>query len=105
LHGKRCGEKSREGTSSPGDRASRSRLTGRHGFWEKNKPENPQDGVQENSMIRLELSDDEAAVLREALEFYMSDLRMEVADTDRLDFRNRLKQEETVIKKILGMLA
>ena len=56
-------------------------------------------------MIRLELSDEEATVLREALEFYMSDLRMEVADTDRQDFRNQLKQEETVIKKILGMLA
>jgi hypothetical protein len=89
----------------PGDRAERSRLTGRHGFWEKIKPENSQDGVQENNMIRLELSDEEATVLREALEFYMSDLRMEVADTDRQDFRNRLKQEEAVIKKILGLLA
>ena len=55
-------------------------------------------------MIHLELTDDEAKVLREALDFYLSDLRMEVADTDRQDFRNRLKQEEITIKKILGAL-
>jgi hypothetical protein len=56
-------------------------------------------------MIQLELTNEEAGVLREALEFYISDLRMEVADTDRQDFRDGLKQEETVIKKILGLLA
>jgi hypothetical protein len=44
-------------------------------------------------------------VLKEALDFYLSDLRMEVADTDRQDFRERLKMEETVIKRILEALA
>jgi hypothetical protein len=56
-------------------------------------------------MIRLELTDDDAKVLRVALESYLSDLRMEVADTDRQDFRDGLKQEETTIKTILGALA
>jgi hypothetical protein len=68
------------------------------------KPVHEQDGSRRTSMIHLELTDDEAKVLREALDFYLSDLRMEVADTDRQDFRNRLKQEETTIKKILGAL-
>jgi len=55
-------------------------------------------------MIRLELTDDDAKVLREALESYLSDLRMEVADTDRQNFRDGLKQEEATIKTILGTL-
>jgi hypothetical protein len=58
-----------------------------------------------NIMIRLELTDDDAKVLKNALESYLSDLRMEVADTDRQNFRDELKQEETTIKKILGALA
>jgi hypothetical protein len=58
-----------------------------------------------NTMIRLELTDDDAKVLKNALESYLSDLRMEVADTDRQNFRDELKQEETTIKKILGALA
>lgn len=56
-------------------------------------------------MIRLELTDDDAKVLREALESYLSDLRMEVADTDMQNFRDGLKQEEATIKTILGALA
>jgi predicted RNA binding protein with dsRBD fold (UPF0201 family) len=56
-------------------------------------------------MIRLELTDDDAKVLKGALESYLSDLRMEVADTDRQEFRDGLKQEETTLKTILGALA
>lgn len=55
-------------------------------------------------MIQLNLTQEEASILKDLLEDYLSDLRMEVADTDMQDFRDRLKQEEATIKKILGTL-
>ena len=56
-------------------------------------------------MTQLNLTQEEASILRKVLEDYLSDLRMEVADTDMQDFRDRLKKEEEAIKKILGALA
>ncbi len=53
-------------------------------------------------MIQLNLTDDEASILKQALATYLSDLRMEIADTDQQEFRERLKHEEAVMKKILG---
>jgi hypothetical protein len=57
-----------------------------------------------DSMIQFNLTDDEASILRQALSTYLSDLRMEIADTDQQEFRDRLKQEEVVVKKILETL-
>jgi hypothetical protein len=56
-------------------------------------------------MVQLSLAPEEVSLLRELLEDYLSDLRMEIADTDQQDFRERLKQEEVTIKKILKMLS
>ena len=55
-------------------------------------------------MIQLNLTDTEAVTLREVLESYLSDLRMEIADTDQMDFRENLKQKEVVLKKIIEAL-
>jgi hypothetical protein len=55
-------------------------------------------------MIQLSLTDSESSILRKILECYLSDLRMEIADTEEAPFRERLKQEETAINKILGSL-
>jgi hypothetical protein len=55
-------------------------------------------------MIQLNLTDDEASILKQALATYLSDLRMEIADTDQQEFREQLKQEEAVMKKILGAI-
>jgi hypothetical protein len=55
-------------------------------------------------MVQLTLTDTDAATLRRALETYLSDLRMEVADTDAQDFRDDLKQEESVITRLVGQL-
>ncbi len=55
-------------------------------------------------MIQLNLTPDEASMLKDLLEDYLSDLRMEIADTDQQDFRERLKDEEMTIKKILKAL-
>lgn len=55
-------------------------------------------------MVQLTLTAEEAATLRSVLQSYVSDLRMEIADTDSMDFRERLKAEETVLKRLLQQL-
>ena len=55
-------------------------------------------------MAQLTLTDKEAATLRKALETYLSDLRMEIADTDAQDFREGLKQEEVTITRLVEQL-
>ncbi len=42
-------------------------------------------------MVRLELTEDQAETLREVLDHVLSELRMEIADTDRKTFRDHLK--------------
>ncbi len=42
-------------------------------------------------MIRLEITEDQAETLREVLDHVLSELRMEIADTDRKAFRDHLK--------------
>jgi len=56
-------------------------------------------------MPHITLTDAEAATLRDALENYISDLRMEIADTDRMDFREDLKHREAVLNKVLAALS
>jgi hypothetical protein len=55
-------------------------------------------------MAQITLTQDEAAVLRGALSSYLSDLRMEIADTDSWQFRQNLKREEVLLKKLLEQL-
>ncbi|MEX0704068.1 MAG: hypothetical protein WD069_18350 [Planctomycetales bacterium] len=56
-------------------------------------------------MIQLTLLPEEAALLREVLESFLSDLRMEIANTDSMDFREMLKVREEFLKKLLVQLA
>ena len=55
-------------------------------------------------MAQLSLTDKEGETLTKALEAYLSDLRMEIADTDAHDFREGLKQEASVITRMLERL-
>lgn len=55
-------------------------------------------------MVSVTLEDAEARILRETLESFLSDLRMEIADTDLKDFRDRLKARRVVLEKIAGRL-
>ena len=55
-----------------------------------------------NRMIQL--AEEEAAVLRSVLEEYISELRMEVANTDSMDFREDLKRKEEILKALVGRL-
>ncbi len=56
-------------------------------------------------MLDLDLTVDEIDVLRHVLESYLSDLRMEIADTDSFDFREMLKHRKQVINKVLDGLS
>jgi hypothetical protein len=55
-------------------------------------------------MIQLDLDDQERETLVTVLKSYLSDLRMEIADTDRQDFRDMLKERKGVIGKVLTAL-
>ncbi len=55
-------------------------------------------------MINLELTKEEKDILAMVLESYLSDLRMEIADTDSMDFRESLKKKKDVLKKVLETL-
>lgn len=55
-------------------------------------------------MLTLDLTDSERTILVEALESYLSDLRMEIADTDRMDFREGLKNRKAALMKTLEQL-
>jgi predicted RNA binding protein with dsRBD fold (UPF0201 family) len=56
-------------------------------------------------MVRLDLNRRDAETLRAALESYLSDLRMEIADTDSMDFRESLKGTKATLRKIAEKLA
>ncbi len=55
-------------------------------------------------MARLELSEEEVRTLVQVLDYALSELRMEIADTDRKDFRERLKAEKQTLSAILERL-
>lgn len=55
-------------------------------------------------MVQIELNESETGLLKEILENFLSDLRMEIANTDRMDFREELKDREVFIKKLLQQL-
>ena len=52
----------------------------------------------------IKLSDSEKEILSEALESHLSDLGMEITDTDSMEYREKLKAKRTVIQKILKEL-
>jgi uncharacterized membrane protein len=55
-------------------------------------------------MAHLDLTEAEAAALIKALDYYISELRMEVTNTDQKDMRDELKAEEQTLKKIVQTL-
>ncbi len=55
-------------------------------------------------MTTLNLTPEQAETLKETLTSYLSDLRLEIADTEKLEFRENLKKQEATLKEILAML-
>jgi hypothetical protein len=60
--------------------------------------------ITENDMANLELTTDEALLPKEILQSHFGDLRMEIADTDLQSFREKLRKNEEVIKRIIEHL-
>lgn len=54
--------------------------------------------------MHLNLTAAEAEMLNEVLTSYLSDLRMEIADTDNMDFREGLKKKEEFLKRVIQEL-
>jgi hypothetical protein len=58
----------------------------------------------EETMMHLNLSEEELRALTGVLENYLSDLRMEISDTDSMDYRTALKERKEVLTNILETL-
>ncbi len=56
-------------------------------------------------MFSLTLSAEELELLRTLLQETLSDLRMEIADTDNSQYRTRLHQREDMINQLIARLA
>lgn len=56
-------------------------------------------------VIRLDLTREEREILFDVLDTFLSDLRMEIANTDRQDFRDMLKKRKAVLLKVLDRMA
>ena len=54
--------------------------------------------------VTIQLAADDAQTLAKILEYHLSELRMEIAGTDRGAFRDELHKREDVINKILAVL-
>jgi hypothetical protein len=55
-------------------------------------------------MSHIELKPEETGMLREVLESYLADLRLEVGDTKKASFREELKKKEVFLKDVLKRL-
>jgi hypothetical protein len=55
-------------------------------------------------MANLEFTEKDLALVREILESYYADLRMEIAGTDNKQVRDTLKEKEISIRGILDRL-
>ena len=54
--------------------------------------------------INLKLDNEDAEVLQQVLEAYLSELRFEISNTDNFDYRSRLHQQEDRIKRMISTL-
>lgn len=52
-------------------------------------------------MVRIDLTVEQVEMLREILQSFLGDLRMEVAGTDQMDYREQLKLREVFLKDLL----
>jgi hypothetical protein len=55
-------------------------------------------------MIHLDLNEEEKAILLEMLETCIGDLRVEIADTDNLDYKTMLKGRKAIFIKLFESL-
>jgi hypothetical protein len=56
-------------------------------------------------MVKLELTDDEARVLRNVIENFTSHLEVEIHRTEKRDFREALEKREQFLHDVIRRLA
>lgn len=54
--------------------------------------------------LEIDMSVEEKEILTSTLEKYLSELRMEIVDTDAEEYRDKLKEEKRVIYRFLEKL-
>jgi hypothetical protein len=54
--------------------------------------------------VDIELSDQESAALQQALKSYLSDLRMEIVDTDNAEYKHGLRSERELLAGVVTKL-
>ncbi len=54
--------------------------------------------------LEIDMSKEEKEILTSTLEKYLSELRMEIVDTDAEEYRDKLKEEKRVIYRFLEKL-
>ena len=52
-------------------------------------------------MITMKLNDEEAMILHNIIKNFIEELRMEIMHTDRREYRDMLKQQEVIVRKML----
>ena len=57
-----------------------------------------------NIMASLEFSQQEIDMLNKIVKSYLSELRMEIADTDQLSFKKELRKEEDMLNNLINKL-
>jgi hypothetical protein len=55
-------------------------------------------------MAHLHITSEENQILIAVLQSYLSDLRMEIADTDQYEFRQSLKRQKEILMHVLDSL-
>jgi hypothetical protein len=55
-------------------------------------------------MISMQLSEEDAALLVRSLEWFLSETRMEMADTDRADFREGIRKDKVMLERVIAQL-
>ena len=57
-----------------------------------------------NIMSSLEFSQQEIDMINKIVKSYLSELRMEIADTDQSSFKNELRKEKEQLNKLIEKL-
>jgi len=58
-----------------------------------------------STMAALHLSPEQVSILRQALDMHLSELRVEIAGTDKKDFRDDLSHRRQVLEQVAEQLA
>lgn len=74
------------------------------GFDEAGGAAKARSSVQKEAVMPIDLSAEERTILRQVLDESLSELRLEIASTERLSYRDELRLRKVVIVKVIASL-